>query len=104
MKRHGKLLGKRVRVMVKAGVPPSISKETVRRVLRKADQSEMDSFLEERILTKNEIETYRFAPKDFCKRAVQLCTVVLAGNGTFLIKNITQDKKRFITQSKHMIF
>ena len=90
--------------MVKADVPSSISKETVPKVLRKADQPEMDSFLEERILNKNEIETYNFAPKVFCKRAVQLCTVVLAGNGTFLIKNITQDKKRFITQSKHMIF
>ena len=29
---------------------------------------------------------------------------VLAGNDTFLTKNITQDRKRFITQSKHMIF
>ena len=26
------------------------------------------------------------------------------GNNTFLTKNITQDRKRFITQSKHMIF
>ena len=26
------------------------------------------------------------------------------GNDTFLTKNITQDRKRFITQSKHMIF
>ena len=34
--------------MVKAGIPPSISKETVRRVLRKTDQPEMDSFLEEK--------------------------------------------------------
>ena len=36
------------RVMVKAGIPPSISKETVRRVRRKTDQPEMDSFSEER--------------------------------------------------------
>ena len=31
-------------------------------------------------------------------------TAILAGNDTFLIKNITQDRKRFITHSKHMIF
>ena len=31
-------------------------------------------------------------------------TAVFAGNDTFLTENITQDKKRFITQSKHMIF
>ena len=29
---------------------------------------------------------------------------VLAGNETFLTENITQDRKRFITQSKHMTF
>ena len=29
---------------------------------------------------------------------------VLAGKATFLTENITQDRKRFITQSKHMIF
>ena len=34
--------------MVKAGIPPSISKETVRRVLQKTDQHEMDSFSEKR--------------------------------------------------------
>ena len=34
--------------MVKAGIPPSISKKTVRRVLQKTDQPEMDSFLEEK--------------------------------------------------------
>ena len=33
-----------------------------------------------------------------------LFTDVVTGNNTFLTKNITQDKKRFITQSKHMIF
>ena len=31
-------------------------------------------------------------------------TAVLAGNNTFLTENITQDRKRLITQSKHMIF
>ena len=32
-------------------------------------------------------------------------TAVLAGNNdTFLTENITEDRKRFITQSKHMIF
>ena len=31
-------------------------------------------------------------------------TAVLAGNDTFLTENITEDRKRFITQSKHMIF
>ena len=29
---------------------------------------------------------------------------VLAGNDTVLTESITQDRKRFITQSKHMIF
>ena len=29
---------------------------------------------------------------------------VLAGNGTFLTKNTTKDRKEFITQSKNMIF
>ena len=29
---------------------------------------------------------------------------VLAGNDTFLTENITEDRKNFITQSKHMIF
>ena len=33
-----------------------------------------------------------------------LFTDVFTGNNTFLTENITQDKKRFITQSKHMIF
>ena len=28
----------------------------------------------------------------------------VAGNDIFLIKNITQNRKRFITQPKHMIF
>ena len=36
------------RVMVKAGIPPLISKETVCRVLRKTDQPETDSISEER--------------------------------------------------------
>ena len=31
-------------------------------------------------------------------------TAVLAGNDTFLTVNITEDRKRFITQSKHLIF
>ena len=39
--------------MVKAGIPPSISKKTVHRILRKTDQPEMDSFLEERNPDKN---------------------------------------------------
>ena len=34
-------------VMVKAGIPPSISKETVCRVLRKTDQPQTDSISEE---------------------------------------------------------
>ena len=36
VKRDGKLLCKK-RVMVKAGTPPAISKETFRRVLQKTD-------------------------------------------------------------------
>ena len=32
------------------------------------------------------------------------CTAVFAGNDTILTENITWDRKRFITQSKHMIF
>ena len=31
-------------------------------------------------------------------------TAVFVGNDTFLTENITQDRKRFITQSKEMIF
>ena len=60
--------------MVKAGVPQSISKETVRRVLRKTDRPEMDSFLEERNPDREspEIENYQFAQNVSCKRAVQL--------------------------------
>ena len=30
-------------------------------------------------------------------------TAVLAGNDTFLAENITEDRKRFITQSKHIL-
>ena len=47
MRRDGKLLCKKT-VMVKAGIPPSISKETHRRVLRKTGQPEMDPLLEEK--------------------------------------------------------
>ena len=36
--------------------------------------------------------------------AYLLFTAVLARKDTFLTENITQDRKRFITQSKHMIF
>ena len=32
------------------------------------------------------------------------CKAVLAGNDTFLTENITEDRKKFITRSKHMIF
>ena len=35
--------------MLKAGIPPSIVKEAVRRVLRKTDQPAIDSFWEKRI-------------------------------------------------------
>ena len=37
---------------------------------------------------------------------LQLCsyTAVLAGNDTFLTENITEDRKKFITQPKNMIF
>ena len=31
-------------------------------------------------------------------------TAVLAGNNTFMTENITQDRKKFINQSKHMAF
>ena len=31
-------------------------------------------------------------------------TTVLAGNDTFLTENIAEDRKKIITQSKHMIF
>ena len=47
VRREGKLLCKKG-VTLKAGIPPFISKETVRRVLRKTDQPEIDSFSEER--------------------------------------------------------
>ena len=35
---------------------------------------------------------------------LQFATAVLAGNDTFLTESITEDRKKFITQSKHMIF
>ena len=38
------------------------------------------------------------------RKFVKSSTAVLAGNDTFLTENITEDKKKFITQSKHMIF
>ena len=49
--------------MVKAGIPPSISKETVPRVLRKTEQPEIDSFSEERNPDQKwpEIEIDKFA-------------------------------------------
>ena len=60
--------------MVKAGIPPSISKETVLGVLRKTDQPKMDSFSEERNLDQYwpEIETKKFPQKVYCKHAAQL--------------------------------
>ena len=36
------------RVMIKVGILPSISKETVRKVLRKTDRPEMNLFLQEK--------------------------------------------------------
>ena len=42
--------------MVKAVIPPSISKETVCRFLRITYQPEMDSLSDERILTKNDLK------------------------------------------------
>ena len=35
---------------------------------------------------------------------ILLSTAVMAGNNTFQQKSITQDRKAFITQPKHMIF
>ena len=35
---------------------------------------------------------------------IALHTVVFTGNDTFLTDNITQDGKRFITQSKHIFW
>ena len=35
---------------------------------------------------------------------ISLSTAVLAGNDTFLTENIIEDRKKFITQSKRMIF
>ena len=54
--------------MVKPGIPPFISRETVRSVTRKTDQPEMDSFSEERNPDWKwpEIETYKFAQKVYC--------------------------------------
>ena len=47
MRRDEKLLCEK-KIMVKAGIPPSISKETACRVLRKTDQPETHSISEER--------------------------------------------------------
>ena len=72
MRRDGKLSCKK-RVILKAGIPPSIGKEAVRRVLRKTDQPAIDSFWEKRIPEQKrpEIETYKFAEKACCKRSLQ---------------------------------
>ena len=66
--------------MLKAGIPPSIGKEAVRRVLRKSDQPAVDSFWEKRIPAQKwpdpaqkwpEIETYKFTEKVCCKHSLQ---------------------------------
>ena len=36
-----------------------------------------------------------------CSKDKVFFTAILAGNETFLTENISQDRKRFITQSKH---
>ena len=73
MRRDRKLLCEK-RVIVKADIATSISKETIRRVMQKTEQPEMNLFSVERNPDQKwpEIETYEIAQKVFCKRAVQL--------------------------------
>ena len=56
--------------MVKAGIPPSISEETVRKVLQKTDLK-WTHFQRKGILTKNDLKLrLTFARKAFRKRAM----------------------------------
>ena len=67
-KRDGKLLCKKV--MVKAGIPPSITEETVRRVLRKTGLK-WTRVQRKGILTKNDLKLrLKFARKVRCKLSV----------------------------------
>ena len=68
-RRDGKLSRKK-RVMVKAGVPPSISEETVRKVVQKTDLK-WTHFQRKGILTKNDLKfRLKFARKVCHKRAM----------------------------------
>ena len=60
--------------MVKADIARSISKETIRRVIQKSEQPEMNLFLVKRNPDQkwSEIETYEIAQKVCCKCTVQL--------------------------------
>ena len=60
------------KVMVKAGIPPSISEEIVRKVLQKTDLK-WTHFQSKGILTQNDLKLgLKFAQKVFHKRIVQL--------------------------------
>ena len=60
------------KVMVKAGIPPSISEEIVRKVLQKTDLK-WTHFQSKGILTQNDLKLgLKFAQKVFHKRTVQL--------------------------------
>ena len=53
--------------MVKAGIPPSIRKETVRRVLRKTDLK-WTHFERKRILTKTDLKMRLKFARKFCRK------------------------------------
>ena len=69
VRRDGKLFSKK-RVMGKAGIPPSMSEETVRKVVQKTDLK-WTHFQTKGILTKNDLKLrVNFARKVCHKRAM----------------------------------
>ena len=66
----------RKRVLVKAVIPPSISKETVRRILPKTDLK-WTHFQRKEIMSKNDLKLrLKFARKVYCKRATMKYEII----------------------------
>ena len=66
----------RKRVLVKAVIPPSISKETVRRILPKTDLK-WTHFQSKEIMSKNDLKLrLKFARKVYCKRATMKYEII----------------------------
>ena len=60
--------------MVKAGIPPSISEETVRKFLQKTDLK-WTNFQRKGILTKNDLKLKLKFAQEVCRKRVQCATV-----------------------------